>query len=188
MSSVVPAVTEVRWHPWIRAMHWLGVLLVLAVATIGLIMVDLERGTDLRRIFYALHKSLGVTALAFVAARVLLRLCVSSPEPLPMRTGQAWLVRSSHVAMYVLLFAIPLSGWLLNSVAGQPLPWFGPFELPPLAQKNPDWRRAVDAVHLWSFWILIALVCVHVMAAMYHHWWLRDATLVRMLPSRRHPR
>lgn len=188
MTETVHAMVEVRWSPWVRALHWLGVLLVFAVATIGLIMVDLERGTELRRIFYALHKSLGITALALVAIRVLVRLCVSSPQPLPVRAGQARLARGSHVAMYVLLFAIPLSGWLLNSVAGQPLPWFGWFELPALAQKNPDWRRAVDAVHLWSFWILIALVCLHVVAAMYHHWWLRDATLARMLPSRRHPR
>lgn len=185
MNDTAHTMAEVRWNPWVRALHWLGVLLVLAVATIGLVMVDLERGTDLRRLFYALHKSLGITALALVAIRVLLRLSVASP--LPLRAQHAWLARSSHVAMYLLLFAIPLSGWLLNSVAGQPLPWFGLFELPSLAQKNPEWRHTMDAVHLWSFWILIALVCIHVMAALYHHWWLRDATLVRMLPSRRRP-
>ena len=178
------AVPAQRWHPWVRALHWLGVLMVLAVASIGLVMVDLERGSDLRKVCYALHKSLGITALALAALRLLLRLATRAPAPLPAPPWQQRLAQASHALLYVLLVAIPLSGWLLNSVAGQPLPWFGLFELPALADRNPDWRKPLDAAHVWLFWTLVALACVHAAAAAYHHWWLRDATVRRMLFAR----
>jgi len=75
-----------------------------------------------------------------------------------------------------------LSGWLLNSVAGQPLPWFGVVDLPALAAKNAAWRKPVDAAHVALFWTLAALACVHAGAALHHHWLRGDATLRRMLP------
>ena len=105
------AVPAQRWHPWVRALHWLGVLLVLAVASIGLVMVDLERGSDLRKVCYALHKSLGITALALAALRLLLRLATRAPAPLPAPPWQQRLAQASHALLYVLLVAIPLSGW-----------------------------------------------------------------------------
>lgn len=185
MSAIdASAATRTEWARSVQLLHWLGVLLITAVASIGLVMVDLERGTDLRKTMYALHKSLGITVLALAAVRITIRLATCAPAPL---AGPAWQLRAariSHALLYTLLCAVPLSGWLLNSVAGQPLPWFGLVELPALAAKNADLRKPVDTAHILLFWTLAGLVCLHAAAAMHHHWFRSDDMLRRMLPWR----
>lgn len=171
------------WPRSVQLLHWLGVLLVVAVASIGLFMVDLERGTDLRKTLYALHKSLGITVLMLAVVRIAVRVATRAPDPL---AGPAWQLRAapiSHLLLYTLLCAVPLSGWLLNSVAGQPLPWFGLIDLPALAAKNGDLRKPVDTAHVVLFWTLVVLVVVHLLAAIHHHVVRRDALLSRMWPS-----
>jgi cytochrome b561 len=84
--------------------------------------------------------------------------------------------------LYALLFAIPLSGWLLNSAAGFPLQWFGLFNLPPIAPSDTALRELAGTLHLWLFLLLVAVALVHAVAALHHHLVLRDATLARMLP------
>ncbi len=173
-----------NWNRLVQVLHWLGLLLVLTIAVIGLVMVDLPRGSDLRRSFFLLHKSLGMTALALAGLRLLARALTRAPASLSMPSWQSWLAQVSHVLLYALLLAVPLSGWLLNSVAGQPLPWFGLIELPALTGKSPGWRNPVETTHVWLFWTLAGLVCLHALAASHHHWIRGDATLRRMLPGR----
>lgn len=180
----MPAHARGDWARPVQLLHWLGALLVVAVAAIGLVMVDLERGSELRKTLYALHKSLGITVLALAGVRIALRLATRAPDPL---AGPAWQLRAariSHLLLYALLCAVPLSGWLLNSVAGQPLPWFGLVELPALAAKDAGLRKPVDTAHVLLFWTLAALVCVHAAAALHHHVFRGDDTLRRMLPRR----
>lgn len=174
-----------RWPAAVRWLHWLGLLLVVATAAIGLLMVDMERGSDVRRLCYGLHKSLGVTALALALLRIAVRVATRAPAPL---AGPAWQLRTAHAThllMYALLLALPLSGWLLNSVAGQPLPWFGLFQLPALTARNPDLRQVLDAAHVWLFWSLAALVALHLAAVLHHQLLRRDGLLWRMLPGGR---
>lgn len=175
-----------RWHPAMQLLHWLGLLLITATAVIGLLMVDMERGTELRKLCYGLHKSLGMTALALGILRLLIRTCSRAPAPLPAPPWQRRAAHASHVLMYVVLLALPLSGWLLNSVAGQPLPWFGLFELPALTGRNPDLRGLIDTAHICLFWALAALVTVHLIAVLQHQLLRRDRLLQRMLPGRNH--
>lgn len=182
-TPAAPAPAE--WARAVRLLHWLGVLLIVAVASIGLVMGDLERGTDLRKAMYGLHKSLGITVLALAVVRIAVRAMTRAPDPL---AGPAWQLRAariSHVLLYTLLCAIPLSGWLLNSVAGQPLPWFGLVDLPALAAKNADLRKPVDTAHVVLFWTLVVLVVVHLLAAIHHQVVRRDGLMSRMWPSRR---
>jgi cytochrome b561 len=177
--------TPMRWHRSVQWLHWLSVLLILAVATMGLIMVDLPRGDATRTLLYATHKSLGVTLLFVVALRLASRCFTTAPEPV---SGPAWqqrLANATHALMYLLMLAIPLSGWLLNSVAGQALPWFGLFTLPAIAPKTPEWRATLDVAHVALFWSLVVVVMMHVMAVLHHQFGRRDRVLQRMLPLRR---
>jgi cytochrome b561 len=88
--------------------------------------------------------------------------------------------------MYALLLAIPLTGWLYDSMSGlRPMRWFGLFDVPKLAAPNPALRETMEEAHELLFWALVALVLVHAGAALYHHLFMRDATLQRMLPGRR---
>jgi cytochrome b561 len=88
----------------------------------------------------------------------------------------------THFALYVLLLAIPLSGWIFNSAAGFPLQWFGVVNLPALAGRSTALRELSGTWHELLFWALIVLALVHAAAAVYHHLFQHDATLARMLP------
>lgn len=171
-----------RWGSVSITLHWLVVALIAAMAWLGLTMGDLPNGP--RKVdIYALHKSIGLTILALVVLRLLWRAYAGAPAPVPgTPRPQKWAAALAHWALYALLLAMPLSGWLLNSAAGFPLQWFGLLKLPALAGRDPGLRALAGEIHEWLFWALAALATAHAVAAIYHHMILRDATLARMLP------
>lgn len=173
-----------RWPFVVQLLHWIGVALIAGIAVIGLLMVDMERGTDLRRTCYALHKSLGITALALAAVRMAVRATTQAPPPLGQQRIFARVAALSHAFMYVLLLALPVSGWLLNSAAGQPLPWFGVVQLPALVTPDKALRQLMDTTHSALFWSLVGLVALHLLAVFHHHLWCKHALLQRMWPGR----
>lgn len=174
--------TDTRWGPVSQALHWLIVLLILAQGTVGLLMTDMRNSPDKIEV-YALHKSFGLTILALALLRLAWRWYAGTPRPVPgMPRWQETAARLSHWGLYALLFAIPLSGWVLNSAAGFPLQWFGLFNLPAIVAKSPDLRETAGELHALLFWTLVALALAHAGAAFYHHLFRHDATLARMLP------
>ena len=133
--------TDDRWGAVSQLFHWVIVALILVMAYIGLTMGDLPNGP--RKInIYALHKSIGLTILALVVLRVLWRVYAGAPAPVPgTPTWQQRIASVTHFLLYALLFAIPLSGWVLNSSAGYPLQWFKLFNLPAITgHANPGCR------------------------------------------------
>jgi cytochrome b561 len=177
--------TPERWGGVSRFLHWLIVLLIVVMAAIGLTMEDLTSGPDKIRI-YALHKSLGLTILGLMVLRVLWRLFAGAPAPVAGTPGwQHRIAGLTHLAIYALLFAMPISGWVLNSAAGFPLQWFGLFNLPHIVERSQELRELAEDMHEILFWALMFLVAVHAGAALYHHLFLGDDTLRRMLPGRR---
>jgi len=171
-----------RWGAVSQLLHWLIVLMILALGTVGLVMTDMRNSPDKVQL-YLLHKSFGLTLLALVVLRLGWRLYAGAPHPVPgTPIWQERIAALTHGALYVLLFAIPLSGWVFNSAAGYPLRWFGMFNLPALAAKSQDLREVSGEAHELLFWALIALTVAHAGAAFYHHLIQHDATLARMLP------
>ena len=177
--------TPDRWGWVSQSLHWLVALLIVVIAIIGLTMGDLPNSP--RKIsVYSLHKSLGLTVLALAALRLAWRLYAGAPQHVPgTPQWQRWAASTTHVALYGLMFAMPLTGWLLNSAAGYPLQWFKLFNLPALAAENDALRELAEELHEAGFWLLLVLVLAHASAALYHHVFQRDDTLRRMLPLRR---
>jgi len=176
-----------RWGAISQLLHWSIVLLLTAIAVLGLYMVDLPNNPDKIEL-YSLHKSLGLTLLGLLLLRIGWRMYAGAPHP--VAGTPAWQERiatATHVAMYVLMFALPVSGWVLNSAAGYPLQWFGLFNLPRIVATDADLHELAESVHETGFWLLLALVLAHAGAAFYHHLFQQDATLTRMLPRRRAP-
>lgn len=174
--------TADRWGGISQLLHWMVAILILVMAYLGLTMGDLPNGPDKIKT-YALHKSIGITILALVALRLLWRLYAGTPRPVPgSPRWQERIASLTHAAIYLLLFAIPLSGWVLNSAAGFPLRWFGLVNLPHIVGESHDLHELAEEAHELMFWMLALLVVAHAGAAFYHHIFQRDATLARMLP------
>ena len=174
--------TRDHWGSISKLLHWLVVLLILAMAWIGLTMGDLPNGPD-KIATYALHKSIGITILVLVLLRLGWRLYAGAPAPVPgTPSWQDKIASLTHWALYALLLAMPISGWVLNSSSGFPLQWFGLVNLPAIVGRDQELHELAENMHETLFWILITLVVLHAAAAFYHHLFQRDATLARMLP------
>ncbi|MGJ3627627.1 cytochrome b [Sphingomonas sp. MMS24-JH45] len=134
---------------------------------------------------FPLHKAIGITVLVLTLGRVAWRL-MHRPPPLPADTP-AWeraAAHGTHWALYVLLIAMPLSGWAMASSPERrrPLTWFGAFDIPYLP-VSPAGARFGHEAHELLGWVMAALVALHVAAALRHHFLLRDGILLRMAPA-----
>jgi cytochrome b561 len=168
------------------AWHWLLAALLAALAALGWWMVRLpDAGYDSRKIVLILvHKQLGLAALALAGLRLGWRLAQPLPAlapSLPLREQVA--ARLVHLCLYALMFALPLSGWLLSSAAGFPMSFLGLALLPDLVAASDPLFRLLALAHRWLAAALAALVALHAGAALRHRFVLRDDTLARMWHS-----
>jgi cytochrome b561 len=108
------------------------------------------------------------------------------PPALPghMSTLERWGAKLGHFALYALMVAIPLSGWLMSSAKGIQTVWFGVLPLPDLLEKNKEIGNALQTLHAVLNLTLIAVLLAHVAGALKHHWFDKDDVLTRMLPRR----
>lgn len=169
------------WGVVTRVFHWGMLVLFAGILSVGYYMTDLPLGPQKLKV-YALHKSVGLTLLALAALRLAWRLGERRPLPSPMPAWQAWAASAAHVALYALMFLIPLTGWLYNSAAGFPLQWFHLFNLPALHASDPALKSLAKELHETGAALLIVLGLAHGAAALKHHFIDHDGTLASMLP------
>ena len=173
-----------RWGGMAKTFHWLMALGIIGAGVLGLVMTEMDRGMAKLNAF-AIHKSIGLTVLALFVLRLVWRFLDRRPADLPMPRMQRIAAHAAHGLLYLFMLAIPLSGWIFNSARGYPLQWFKQFNLPALAGKSESLAELARSLHEWGFWALLVLVLAHAGAALYHHLFLGDATLRRMLPGYR---
>lgn len=173
--------TAERWG-WVSiGLHWITAVLIVCLAIVGLIMSELPTSTFKMQVF-ALHKSFGITVLALSILRLTWRLLAGTPDAIAGPRLQTLAAKIVHVAMYCVLLAMPLSGWLYNSASGFSLRWFGVVSLPKLFTGfNPSIKAFALSMHESLFYVLAGLLLVHAGAALYHHYRIGDNTLKRML-------
>ena len=163
------------------ALHWLMAIAVIGMLGVGLWMGELKN-SPFKIEIYTWHKWTGLTILVLAIVRVLWRVLRPPPPLPPMPRWQEIAADGSHYLLYGLLFAMPLTGWLMNSAAGFPLTWFGLFKVPALISKSRDAFEFWQETHEVLSRVLIGLILVHVAAALKHYWVDRDEVLSRMLP------
>lgn len=172
--------TPAAWHPVVRGIHWLMAALIVVQGVVGWVGHEMARSPAKVDVMTA-HKSLGITLLLLVILRLLWRLSHPAP-PLPAQTKR-WEIRAawlSHAALYLLMFALPLSGWLTASTSIVPwkLWWVMPW--PAIAAPDPGLHEFAGEVHETLVKLLIAVLIVHIAAALRHHFLKRDDVLLRM--------
>lgn len=175
-----------HWGSLAKFFHWTIVVLILVQGTIGLVMVELPKRPNVIPVF-SFHKSLGLAILALAVLRLAWRLFDARPhEPASMPRWQALGARAGHALLYLLIFAVPLSGYWFDSVSSlRPLYWFDLFQVPHVFSPNPAMKDVASETHETLFWILVVVAAGHALMALIHHFHNRDGVLKRMLPFAR---
>jgi cytochrome b561 len=165
-----------------KLLHWLIVGLLLVQFGVAWTMPEIHRGTTPEGLI-TVHLSLGASILALAV----LRLCWRLIYPVPLLTDDvpAWqqlAARATHALLYLLLFVVPLLGWANASARGFAVDLFGFIPLPALMPKDSALGLGLGDIHTLAAYAILALAGLHMLAALYHHFWLRDRVLTRMLP------
>ena len=167
-----------------QGLHWLTVMLVALAWALGTFDDALPKGAA-RAAGLFVHISAGLAILAVLVVRLMWRLGNPSPSSEPTFLGE-WLDRAgrlAHYALYALLVAAPVAGIVLQFARGDALPVFGLFDIASPWPPDKAFARSVKDVHEVLANALVILAALHAAAALFHHWVLRDRTLVRMLPG-----
>lgn len=175
--------TAERYGSVAQILHWVVVALLIVQITLGKIADDLPAGLD-KLVTLARHKSFGITILALAVSRLLWRLFNRPPPLPPMPAWQRLIANINHAALYALLFAMPLSGWLMSSAQNYPVSWFGLAQLPDLVAADAGLADDLEDLHESMANILLFLIGLHVLGALKHQFIDRDGLLWRMLPWR----
>jgi cytochrome b561 len=165
------------------AFHWLLALMIIGAFGVGLYMADLPVSPTRLKLF-SWHKWAGITILTLSAARLLWRLTHRPPADLPAPRWQQQAAHGTHIALYLLFFAVPLVGWAYTSAAGFPVVWFGVLPLPDFVPKDKELAELIKPWHENLAWAMALLVLLHIAAALKHHFIDRDGLLDRMRPGR----
>lgn len=169
------------YPPALRALHWLMAAVIVAGWVLGVRSGAFEgpaRGAAI-----AVHIAVASSVLVLVPLRMLLRLASGVPAlPATMGGAARLAAHAVHVGLYVLMLALPMSGWLTVNSAGRPVSLMGFIDLPTLMVKNQPLHERIESLHVALAWVLAALVVLHLLAALKHHFIDRDDVLVRMLP------
>lgn len=179
-------------------LHWLIAIAIIVQLASGLWMVDAIKQADYQALAYDTyqwHKSLGLTVLLLSILRLVWRLFHRPPDlPMGMKRWEIWAAHLTHWAFYGFMLAVPLTGWAMVSTSPWDLPtiWFGLFEIPHipwLYTLDESAKEGVEAGFKLSHEIIaklgIALLILHVGAALKHQFMARDHLMLRMVPRLR---
>jgi cytochrome b561 len=168
-----------------KSLHWLMALMIIGMIPLGMYMHELPVSPEKLQL-YSWHKWVGVTVFVLLLVRVSWRITHQPPSlPWQMSKIQRMASHAGHIALYLLMLLIPLSGWLMSSAKGYQTVWFGVLPIPDLLGKDKELGDTLAEVHESLSWAMVMLLIVHVVASLKHHFMDRDDVLTRMLPSRK---
>ena len=165
-----------------KALHWLMAALLFGLLALGFYMHDLPLSPEKLQ-FYSWHKWAGVTAFLLVLIRLSWRVTHRPPAlPASMPQIMQLAAHAGHLLLYVLMIAIPLSGWLMSSATGFQTVWCGVLPIPDLIGKDKELGDLLALVHKGLNLGFLAVLFGHIGAALKHHFIDKDDILIRMLP------
>lgn len=173
-----------RYGKFPMALHWITVILIIAVYACIELREFYPKGTDMRNGLKNWHFMLGLTVWGLTLFRLVVRLFNRAP-PLDSSISmwQRFAATSMHFALYAFLMVMPLLGWATLSAEAKPIMWFG-LQVPALIGPNESLAKQLEDIHGWLGTFGYFLIGAHALAALFHHYFKRDTTLLRMLPAR----
>lgn len=161
--------------------HWISAALILFLFGLGIYMVDLGYYDDWYHKGPELHISLGLVVLVLMFARVVWRIVNPTPEELSAKRAQNLAAKLVKLGLYAFIFIVLVSGYLITTAEGQPASMFNLIKFPVLTELSSQNVDLAGAIHEYLAWSIVLLVALHVAGALFHHFVVRDRTLVRML-------
>ena len=176
--------TDQSWGAPAKLLHWVVALLVLVQICLGWAAVS-WRLSPTKLDLFVWHKSIGMLILLLMLVRLVWRSINVAPSlPIGMAPPERLAANLSHLLLYMLLFLMPLTGWIISSAANIPFRIFWLVPLPAVVQPDKVLADEVARVHLALFFVLALLLMLHIGAALRHHFVKRNDVLKRMLPGR----
>lgn len=165
-----------------QAFHWVTAILVVTAFIYG-------PGGSEQRVYSTahdfdrrLHETLGLCVFGLVVMRVLWRAIDVRPDPPQVPLWMGIMAKTAHYALYLLLFALPLTAITGAWLEGHPLTLLAGFEIPPALTLSHDLGATIATVHTWLGDAILWIAGLHALAALYHHIGLKDGVLASMLP------
>jgi cytochrome b561 len=164
-----------------RFLHWLTAAIILVIVPMGIVMANMELG-KLGDVLFDIHRSLGFLLLPLAIWRVWYRLTHPVPALPPDIPGyQVLAAEATHWALYALLLAQPVIGWIATSAYGAKISILWLFTLPPIWPQNESVSDAMFALHRWLGFLMAGILVVHIAAACFHHFVRKDNVMTRMV-------
>jgi superoxide oxidase len=166
-------------------LHWFMLFLLAAVYACMEFRGYFPKGSEPRELMKTWHYMLGISVLILVIVRIAVNLFAPKPKIVP--TPPAWqmlLANLMKLALYVLMLAMPILGWLILNGSGDAVPFFG-LVLPTIVGENEGLVEFVEEIHEIGATVGYVLIGVHAFAGLYHHYFMKDNTLLRILPTRK---
>lgn len=175
--------TRENWGIIARSLHWLVAGLIFVQLLLGPLAAG-WRLSPTKLDLFVWHKSIGMLVLLLVILRVAWRMINPTPGlPVDLSPWERRTARLSHGLLYLLMFLLPVSGWVINSAANIPFKIFWLFPLPDLVAPDKELKALASNVHFSLVIFLVTLLLLHIGAALYHHFIRRNNVLMRMLRS-----
>jgi len=171
-----------KYLPTQRTLHWITGLLILGLFAVGVWMRSLSYYDPWYQTAPIWHKEIGIITAILIMLRVIWR--IKSGVPKPLSSHKKWeihLAHLIHMLMYLMIFVIILSGYLIATADNRGIDVFGIFEVPAVINAIENQEDIAGFIHEWVAYGLIALVVLHVAGALKHHVIDKDSTLKRML-------
>ena len=164
-----------------KFLHWSIVILIIAQYFMAETADELPDGLEKLQLITR-HKSVGMLVFGLALARIAWK---AMNKGLPAPVGEGLVKKAAaagHGLLYLLILAMPLSGWAMSSAANYPVTFFGWFQFPSLVAENHDLHELLEEVHEALFYTVVIVAAGHALAALYHHFVLKDDVLRRMSP------
>jgi cytochrome b561 len=182
MGNELKQRSVVRYGRIAQLFHWVTAILVVAAYIYGPGGSEQRVYSSARDFDRQLHETLGMCVFALVVLRVLWRAIDVRPEPPQVPQWMGTAAKSVHYALYLLLFALPLTAISGAWLEGHPLTLLAGVEIPPLLALSHGVGATIATVHTWLGDAILWLAGLHALAALYHHIVLQDGVLASMLP------
>ena len=165
-----------KWPVSSRIFHWISAILLL----ITWILIVVYQNTD-QNLYINLHKAFGLSVLFWMIARAFNRLLIKVPAAVVMPPWQKKISLLTHLALYIILIAMPVAGLLTSVYGGHPVDVFGLFEIPVFVTPNRSTAHFYENIHTGVIWpMIVGFTLLHIGAALYHQFILKDKLINRM--------